>query len=254
MQEFMANAAQQYGDQEKLPDFREEDIEMAINEATTPEEQFAQIERKYGIPRDVMERMEQTFVGVTHEALMPSKNPTEYQKALQQLLDLVEETLILNQTTMPYEHPRLPSKLPLRVASIIYPDFEPSKIEKATEADIMAEIKKIAIYNTPDAMKERAKKQQNLANFFDEEERRINDPEYSAKKRIEEQATFEKALKEFRAEKPDDVVTSVKGDVQSLLKSVPVKGAEQEEIDLTDDIEVVYEDAPPTVKEGRRSA
>lgn len=254
MQEFMTSAAQQYDDQEKLPDFRDEDIEMAINEATAPEEQFAQIERKYGIPRDVMERLESNFVGVTNEALVPAKRPTEYQKALQQLLDLVEETMMMNQKTMPYEHPKLPSKLPLSAAKLIYPDFEFNPADKAKEADIMAEMKAIAIHNSPEGMKQRAQTQQNLSDFFEEEQRKL-DPEYDKKKKLREQALFELSLREVPAEKPGDVITSVKGDVNSLLKAVPAKGTKDEVIDLTDDdIEVVFEDAPPTVKDVRKSA
>lgn len=254
MQEFMTSAAQQFDDQEKLPDFRDEDIEMAIHEATAPEEQFAQIERKYGIPRDVMERLEANFVGVTNEALVPAKRPSEYQKALQQLLDLAEETIMMNQKTMPYEHPKLPAKLPLRVAQMIYPDFELNNIDEAKEADIMAEMKAIAIHNSPEGMKERAQKGQNLANFFEEEQRKL-DPEYDQKKRLREQALFELSLKEVPAEKPGDVITSVKVDVNSLLKTVPAKGAMDEVMDLSDeDIEVVFEDAPPTVKDVRKSA
>jgi hypothetical protein len=255
MQEFMTSAAQQFDDQEKLPDFREEDIEMAINEATTPDEQFAQIERKYGIPRDVMERLESNFVGVTNEALVPARKPSEYQKALHQLLDLAEETMMMNQKKMPYEHPKLPSKLPLSAAKLIYPDFEFNPADKAKEADIMEEMKAIAIHNSPEGMKARAEKEKNLTDFFEEEQRKL-DPEYDQKKKLREQALFELSLKEVPAEKPGDVITSVKVDVNSLLKTVPAKGSEAEVMDLSDDdIEVVFEeDAPPTVKDVRKSA
>jgi len=253
MNESMASAAQQYDDAERLPIFTDEDVETAINQATSPEQQYAQIEKKYGIDQALMQRLEETFFGITQEALVPSKKPSLYQTALKELLDMVEETLIMNQKTMPYEHPKLPTKLPLRVAKIIFPDFEPTKVETAKEADIMAEMKKIAIHNSPEAMKERAQKEQNLANFFKEEERRISDPQYGEKMRLQEQAAFEKALKEYRAEKPDDVMTSVKGDIQSLLKGVSANS--NEGIDLSDeDIEVVFEEAPPTVKEGRKTA
>jgi hypothetical protein len=251
MKEYMASAAQQFEDENQLPDFQAEDVEMAINEATSPEEKFAQIERKYGIQRDVMERLESSFDGITQEALMPSSKPSHYQAALHDLLNLVEETLIMNQKTMPYEHPRLPSKLPLRVAKMIYPDFEPTKKEQIADADVMAEQKAVAISHSPEGV---AAKVKNLTDFFDEEERRIKDPAYAAQKRIEEKAAFEKALNAYLADSPNAVVTSVKGDIGSLLKAVPAVAKDPEEIDLTDDIDVVYEDAPATVREVRKTA
>lgn len=110
MQEFMTSAAQQFDDQEKLPEFEDEDIDIAFNQATSPEEQYSQIERKYGIPRDVMERLETKYSDIKLEALVPSKKPGPYQKALHELLDIVEETLIMNKKTMPYEHPNYHQK------------------------------------------------------------------------------------------------------------------------------------------------
>ncbi|MCC7197348.1 hypothetical protein IT413_04110 [Candidatus Peregrinibacteria bacterium] len=255
MNEYMASAAAQQFETEgegQLPNFRPEDIDMAINEATTPAEQFAQIERKYGIPADVMERLEANFMGIIQEALVPATKPTEYQSALQQLLDLVEETMLMNQKTMPYEHPKLPSKLPLRVAQMIFPDFDPTRKEKA-KADIIEEMRKIAEYNSPAGIKARAESNKRLADFFAEEEKRINDPEYAEKKRLEEQVAFERALAARKAEAPSEVVTSVKGDIESILKAVPSKTTEPEVIDLTDEAELI-EDLPVTVREVKKTA
>lgn len=145
--------------------------------------------------------------------------------------------------------------MPLNIAQLIFPDFDPTEAEKEKSAKIQGQINQMA-KGKSDKTAEQAQKEKNLADFFDEEERRINDPEYGAKKRIEEQAAFEKALTEYRTQQPSEVITSVKGDIESLFKAVPAKGAAPEKIDLSEDIDIdiEYEDAPPTVKDIRKSA
>jgi len=242
MLETMTSAAHQF-DPEETGEFpTPEDLEQAINNVTTNEEKYRQVEEKWGIKPVFLNQLESQYPGIGNQAIMQSKNPTQYERALKELLQMIKEELKVAEKLLPYEKPKVPFRMPLKVAKMIYPELEvqPDKSDLEILKDLYRDLD------------ERTARVKNLTEFFDEEEKRISDPAYGAKKMKEEKEAFEKALASYRKNKPSDVVTSVQGDVESLLTAKPNKAAEPVDLDEAD-YELI-EEAPATVKQGRKSA
>lgn len=174
--------------------------DAAKNLTPNPEEQRDvendYIRGMYGITPDIMEKLEKEYWEIRSIALNADrKNPSEYERAMGQLLIKIKETFNLNTKKMPYEVPDLAPGLPLKTAILIYPDFE-KEFQKTPEQ----------------RQKEAAEMEKHLKEGRADYIKWVN----------EEETKLKEADKRFspappRGKKVDDVVTSVKESLDELL-------------------------------------
>lgn len=100
----------------------------ARKQQTAPQEQLSKdeaIQKRFGITPDMLNRLETGYINIREIAGNPdSKNPLEYERVIRELLGKIKETIELNGKKLPYEVPDLAPGLPLKAATLMYPDFE----------------------------------------------------------------------------------------------------------------------------------
>lgn len=107
------------------------DAARKLNTQRAEKEQM--IEERYHVKPELLAELEGAYPGITDSAFETAPHSSEQMKRHLKLLNLIKETIERNAKRLPYEVPDIPKQLPMKVAQMIFPNFDFVHYQKSTK-------------------------------------------------------------------------------------------------------------------------